>query len=99
MAPSRTWPSTKGSIIPCSRAMRRIQRSDLMDIPQPSEGSVALRADEQWTGGAALLNWGGIYYGRTDLLGEDDAGDLILPRLAGSGELSKCRAHSEIASG
>src|SRR4051812_30559644 len=32
MAPSRTWPSTKGSIIPCSRAMRRIQRSDLMDM-------------------------------------------------------------------
>src|SRR5215208_645034 len=32
MTPSRTWRSEKGSIIRCSRAMRRIHLSDLIDM-------------------------------------------------------------------
>ena len=33
MAPSRTCLSSKGSIIPCSRAILDIHLSDLIDIP------------------------------------------------------------------
>src|SRR2546428_9119790 len=44
MTPAVTWRSANGSIMRCSRAMRRIQRSDLMDIRAQTIGPLGTYA-------------------------------------------------------